>query len=121
MNQTGGCGSGSRRQARRRAESAAAAVDITADRLTRPGSLPAPARCASPELSDPRGTVVDREVVDMTHEMRWCFECRDVRPFEAPPCEDGHDDCADRSCVECGFALTVGVVLTEDVVLVVAA
>ena len=26
--------------------------------------------------------------------------------FVRPPCEDGHDDCVDLACVECGFALT---------------
>jgi len=40
-----------------------------------------------------------------------CAECGQVRAFEAPPCADGHgDDCPERVCVECGFAVFVGIV-----------
>ena len=48
-------------------------------------------------------------------EIRWCAECKDDKPFEAPPCADGHGaDCLDLACVECGFAIVVGI--HDDVV-----
>lgn len=41
----------------------------------------------------------------------YCAECGEVRAFETPPCADGHgDDCPERACVECGFAVFVGVI-----------
>ena len=41
---------------------------------------------------------------------QWCPEGADERPFEMPPCEDGHGaDCLDLACVDCGFAVVVGV------------
>jgi hypothetical protein len=50
---------------------------------------------------------------------RWCPECADERPFEMPPCEDGHGvDCLDLACVDCGFGIVVGVVVEDDVLLV---
>ena len=50
-------------------------------------------------------------------EMRWCAECKDDKAFEVPPCADGHDlDCLDLACVECGFAIVLG--LHDDVVVV---
>jgi hypothetical protein len=50
-------------------------------------------------------------------QMRWCAECRDEKAFEMPPCADGHGpDCLDLACVECGFAIVVG--LHDDVVVV---
>ena len=50
-------------------------------------------------------------------EIRWCAECMDDKAFEVPPCADGHDaDCLDLSCVECGFAIVVGI--HDDLVLV---
>ena len=53
------------------------------------------------------------------HDRRWCPECADERPFEMPPCEDGHGaDCLDLACVDCGFGIVVGVVVEDDVVLV---
>lgn len=58
----------------------------------------------------------------MTHELRWCPECSDERPFEVPPCEDGHGaDCLDLACLHCGFALVVGVLVDESAVVVYAA
>ena len=46
--------------------------------------------------------------------MRFCPECTDERPFEVPPCEDGHGaDCFDLACVDCGFAVVVGVLVVE--------
>ncbi len=55
----------------------------------------------------------------MSTEMRFCPECADERPFEVPPCEDGHGtDCLDLACGDCGFAIVVGVMLAGDTVLV---
>lgn len=49
----------------------------------------------------------------------WCAACQDETPFEMPPCEDGHGaDCLDLACVECGFAIVVGVLAEDDVVVV---
>ena len=46
-------------------------------------------------------------------DLRWCAQCSDERPFEVPPCEDGHGlDCLDLSCVDCGHAIVVGVLVT---------
>ena len=48
-------------------------------------------------------------------DLRWCSECKDERPFEVPPCEDGHGlDCLDLACVDCGAAVVTGI--HEDVV-----
>ena len=48
-------------------------------------------------------------------EIRWCAECKDDKPFEVPPCADGHGvDCLDLACLECGFAIVVGI--HDDVV-----
>lgn len=53
-------------------------------------------------------------------DLRWCPECADERPFEMPPCEDGHGaDCLDLGCVDCGFALVVGLLVDDDVPAVV--
>ena len=55
----------------------------------------------------------------MARDVRWCAECSDERPFETPPCEDGHGfDCVDLACVDCGHAIVVGVLADEQVVLV---
>jgi hypothetical protein len=44
--------------------------------------------------------------------LQWCPECADERPFEMPPCEDGHGaDCLDLACLDCGFAIVVGVLV----------
>ena len=52
-------------------------------------------------------------------DVRWCAECSDERPFEVPPCEDGHGlDCLDLACVDCGHAIVVGVLADEQVVVV---
>ncbi len=52
-------------------------------------------------------------------DVRWCAGCRDERPFETPPCEDGHGlDCLDLACVDCGHAIVVGVLVAEQVVVV---
>lgn len=62
-------------------------------------------------MSEVRGTVVSM------FEMRFCGPCGDDRPFEVPPCEDGHGlDCLDLACVECGHAIVVG--FADDAVLV---
>ena len=48
-------------------------------------------------------------------DLRWCVECADERPFEMPPCEDGHGlDCLDLACVDCGSAITVGVMADAE-------
>jgi len=48
-------------------------------------------------------------------DLRWCPECADERPFEVPPCEDGHGaDCLDLACLDCGFAVVVGVLVTDE-------
>ena len=55
----------------------------------------------------------------MARDVRWCAACEDERPFETPPCEDGHGlDCLDLACVECGHAVVVGVLVDEQVVVV---
>ena len=55
-------------------------------------------------------------------QVRWCAGCQDEMPFEVPPCEDGHGaDCLDLACVECGFAVVVGLYDDHVVVLEVAA
>lgn len=52
----------------------------------------------------------------IVRELRWCAECADERPFEVPPCEDGHGaDCLDLACADCGFAVVVGVMVDDDV------
>jgi hypothetical protein len=35
----------------------------------------------------------------------WCADCGDDRLFDALPCTDGHADCPERACVECGMAV----------------
>ncbi|NHC46128.1 hypothetical protein [Motilibacter aurantiacus] len=37
-----------------------------------------------------------------------CVECGDQRAFECPPCADGHADCPDLACIDCGSAVVVG-------------
>ena len=57
--------------------------------------------------------------VFVTRDLRWCAECADERPFEVPPCEEGHGaDCLDLACVDCGAAIVVGVLVTDEVVVV---
>ena len=54
-----------------------------------------------------------------TQDLRWCAQCSDERPFEVPPCEDGHGlDCLDLACTDCGHAIVVGVLAAEQVVVV---
>ncbi|MEP6464176.1 MAG: hypothetical protein ABJC62_12340 [Frankiaceae bacterium] len=48
---------------------------------------------------------------------RYCSGCRDECAFERPPCADDHGgDCPEWICVECGFAVLVGDVLPDPVV-----
>ena len=55
----------------------------------------------------------------MARDVRWCAECADERPFEVPPCEDGHGlDCLDLACVDCGHAIVVGVLVDERLAVV---
>jgi hypothetical protein len=45
----------------------------------------------------------------MPTELRWCPRCRDDRPFETPPCPDGHGpDCPELACTACGTAVLIG-------------
>ncbi len=39
---------------------------------------------------------------------RYCAECGEERPFEQPPCLDGHADCPEWVCVVCGSGYVVG-------------
>jgi len=41
-------------------------------------------------------------------ETRYCPGCRAERAVEQPPCLDGHEDCPERACVECGLAIVFG-------------
>jgi len=46
--------------------------------------------------------------------MRNCGDCGDERPFERPPCADGHGgDCPEWICTDCGSAITIGDVAVE--------
>ncbi len=57
-----------------------------------------------------------------TEQYRWCPECLDEQVFLAPPCQDGHgEQCLDLACVECGHAITVGILLVERTEFVAAA
>src|ERR687895_596693 len=41
--------------------------------------------------------------------MHHCSACGTERPFEQPPCLDGHgDDCPEWVCVDCGGAVLIG-------------
>jgi hypothetical protein len=37
-----------------------------------------------------------------------CPTCREERLVEQPECLDGHADCPEWACVECGTAIVVG-------------
>jgi len=39
---------------------------------------------------------------------RYCPGCRAERVVEQPTCIDGHLDCPEWACVECGTAIVVG-------------
>ena len=39
---------------------------------------------------------------------RFCPDCRDERPVEQPPCLDGHADCPEWVCIECGATFVSG-------------
>jgi hypothetical protein len=39
---------------------------------------------------------------------RYCPTCRDERPVETPPCPDGHVDCPEWVCVDCGSGFVAG-------------
>jgi hypothetical protein len=50
-----------------------------------------------------------------------CSTCGDERPFEQPPCTDGHGpDCLEQACVDCGMAILVGPADTDDVMVALA-
>ncbi|HET6910880.1 MAG TPA: hypothetical protein VFH54_16235 [Mycobacteriales bacterium] len=48
-------------------------------------------------------------------EARYCPGCRGERPVEQPPCPDGHAECPEWYCTECGTAIVYGW-LTDDLV-----
>lgn len=39
---------------------------------------------------------------------RYCPTCRDERLVEQPPCPDGHAECPELVCVDCGTAIVIG-------------
>ncbi len=41
-------------------------------------------------------------------ETRYCPGCRAERVVEQPPCLDGHEECPERACTECGLAIVFG-------------
>jgi hypothetical protein len=41
-------------------------------------------------------------------ETRYCPGCRAERVVEQPPCLDGHEDCPEWACTECGLAIVFG-------------
>lgn len=44
----------------------------------------------------------------------WCPDCHGRRDFVPVPCAEGHLDCPDRACVECGAALLLLGELVRD-------
>ena len=55
----------------------------------------------------------------MLIDFRRCSSFSSKQLFEQPPCEDGHgDDCLDLACVECGHAIVVGIMTSDDLVVV---
>lgn len=42
-----------------------------------------------------------------------CFICGDERVVEQPPCLDGHEECPEWVCVDCGTAIVAGWI-TDD-------
>jgi len=42
-----------------------------------------------------------------------CAVCDGDMLFEAPPCEDGHDDCPELVCTRCGVAEVVAPVVVH--------
>ena len=46
---------------------------------------------------------------------KYCPGCRAERVVEQPPCLDGHLDCPEWVCVECGTAIVFGWI-TEELV-----
>ncbi|SEG09755.1 hypothetical protein SAMN04489712_103204 [Thermomonospora echinospora] len=41
----------------------------------------------------------------------FCSDCGGDRPFEQPPCADGHGaECPERACTVCGTAVLAGAV-----------
>jgi hypothetical protein len=43
-------------------------------------------------------------------QLKHCPICDKEQVVEQPPCADGHDDCPEWLCVECGAALLAGFV-----------
>jgi len=46
---------------------------------------------------------------ELSEPIMQCPTCARPRPFEQPPCADGHDlDCPEWACTECGTAVLLG-------------
>ena len=41
-----------------------------------------------------------------------CAMCGQLQAFECPPCAEGHGDCPELACIECGTAVLLG--LADD-------
>lgn len=41
-------------------------------------------------------------------ETTYCPDCRAERAIVQPPCADGHFECPEWACIECGAAIFVG-------------
>lgn len=41
-------------------------------------------------------------------ETRYCPDCRAERAVVQPPCADGHFECPEWACIECGAAIIGG-------------
>ena len=58
------------------------------------------------------GATSDRPVhsdwLSIEAEIYDCVVCGTDRPFGQPDCGDGHDDCPERFCLDCGSAILLG-------------
>jgi len=80
-------------------------------------------KCTQTDMQNVRANVCpeQEDVTVMSGPVTYhlCSPCGEERVFEVPPCEDGHGlDCLDLSCVDCGHAIVVGVLLTDHKVLI---
>jgi hypothetical protein len=42
--------------------------------------------------------------------LQWCDDCGGARAFEGPPCVDGHAECPDLACLDCGAAIVLATI-----------
>jgi DNA-directed RNA polymerase subunit RPC12/RpoP len=42
-----------------------------------------------------------------------CAECGGEQPFAQPPCPDGHEQCPEWACTDCGFAIFLDPVIPD--------